>query len=162
MLRVTKLTDYGIIILAHFAAHRGHTYTARDIAKMAILPLPIVSKALKLLSKAGLLVSQRGTKGGYGLARSPEEITIAAIIRALEGPIAVMECTDSNRDCNLERSCPVRTNWHVINYAIQSAMGRITLAEMTQTLDQSHIGLNLPIPLSGSHSGMSKQSGKSL
>ena len=144
MLRVTKLADYGIVMLTHFATHRESTYNARDIANVVRLPLPVVSKVLKLLSKAGLLASQRGTKGGYGLARSPEEITIAAIIRALEGPIAVTECTDVNRDCGLELGCPVRTNWHLINQAIQSALEKITLAEMTQPLHQPLINLTLP------------------
>ncbi len=144
MLRVTKLADYGIVMLTHFARHRESTFNARDIANVAKLPLPVVSKVLKLLSKAGLLISQRGTKGGYGLARPPEEITIAAVIRALEGPIAMTECTDINRDCDLELGCPVRTNWHLINRAIQSALEKITLAEMTQPLHQPLINLTLP------------------
>jgi FeS assembly SUF system regulator len=145
MLRVTKLTDYGIVILTYFAAHRHNTYNARDISKMVLLPLPVVSKVLKLLSRAGLLVSKRGIKGGYDLAHSPEEITVTAIIQALEGPIAVMECTDANRDCDLETRCPVRTNWHLINHALQSAMGKITLAEMTQPMDQPLFTLSLPV-----------------
>jgi len=143
MLRVTTLTDYGIVILTYFANHHENTYNARDIAKRSALPLPVVSKVLKLLGKAGLLISQRGTRGGYSLALPPEEITIAAVIRALEGPIAVTECTDTNRDCSLEKRCPVRTNWHLINQAIQSAMGKITLAEMTQPMNQSHVALTV-------------------
>jgi FeS assembly SUF system regulator len=134
MLRVTKLADYGIVILTYLAAHRENTYNARDIAAVVNLPLPVVSKILKLLGKSGFLISQRGIKGGYGLARPPEEITVAAIIRAVEGPIAVMECTDTSRDCELQRGCPVRTNWHLINRTIQSALEQITLAEMTQPL----------------------------
>ena len=144
MLRVTKLADYGIVMLTYFATHRENTWNARDIAKVVRLPLPVVSKVLKLLSKAGLLASQRGTKGGYSLALQPEEITVAAIIRALEGPIAVTECTDMTRDCDLELRCPVRTNWHLINRAIQLALEKITLAEMTQPLHQPLINLKLP------------------
>jgi FeS assembly SUF system regulator len=134
MLRVTKLADYGIVLLTHFAAHPG-TYNARDMAKVVRLPLPVVSKVLKLLARTGLLVSQRGTKGGYALALPPQEITVAAIIRALEGPIAVTECTDAvHGDCGLQTGCPVRTNWHLINLAIHRALEGITLAEMTQPL----------------------------
>ena len=144
MLRVTKLADYGIVMLTFFATHPENTYNARDIANAAKLPLPVASKVLKLLSKAGLLTSQRGTKGGYGLAHPPEEINVAAIIRALEGPIAVTECSAMNRDCELETGCPVRTNWHMINYAIHSALEKITLAQMTQPLHQSLIKLTLP------------------
>ena len=144
MLRVTKLADYGIVMLTFFATHPESTYNARDIASNVNLPMPIASKVLKLLSKAGLLTSQRGTKGGYGLARPPQEITIAAIIRALEGPIAVTECSDLKGDCGLETGCPVRTNWHLINQAIHSALEKITLAQMTQPLHQSLVSLNLP------------------
>ena len=131
-------------MLTHFATHREGTYNARDIAGLVRLPLPVASKVLKLLSKAGLLTSQRGTKGGYGLARPPEEITVAAIIRALEGPIAMTECTDMNRDCDLQLGCPVRANWHLINQAIKSALEKITLAEMTQPLHRPLVNLTLP------------------
>jgi FeS assembly SUF system regulator len=144
MLRVTKLADYGIVMLAFFANHPESTYNARDIAKAVNLPLPVASKVLKLLSKAGLLSSQRGTKGGYGLARPPQEITVASIISALEGPIAVTECLDVGRDCDLERECPVKTNWHLINKAIHSALEKITLDQMKQPLHQSLVKLTLP------------------
>ncbi|HYK89815.1 MAG TPA: SUF system Fe-S cluster assembly regulator [Acidobacteriota bacterium] len=145
MLRVTKLADYGIVMLTYFAAHHGSTHAARDIAGVVRLPLPVVSKILKALARDGLLASQRGTKGGYTLARKPEEITVADIIRALEGPIAVTECTDSiNGDCELEVRCPVRTNWHLINRAIHQALERITLAEMTQPLHEPLVNLQMP------------------
>jgi len=135
MLRVTKLADYGIVILTHFASKGGASFNARDISQAARLPLPVVSKILKLLTKGGLLESRRGIKGGYGLARSPESITVAQIIRTLEGPIAVTECTDQvHGDCSLESGCPVRTNWHLINRAIYQALETITLAEMTRPL----------------------------
>jgi len=144
MLRVTRLADYGIVMLTHFAAHPEDTCNARDIANEARLPLPVASKVLKLLSKAGLLTSQRGTKGGYGLARPPDKITLAAVIEALEGPIAMTECTDRSRDCDLQSGCPVRGNWHLINRTIQTALENITLAEMTQPLQPPLIHLTLP------------------
>lgn len=144
MLRVTKLADYGIVMLTFFATHPETTYTARDIASSVQLPIPVVSKVLKLLSRSGLLISQRGTKGGYGLAHPPEKITVAAIIRALEGPIAVTECSDQHCDCALERGCPVKTNWHLINQAIHSTLEKITLAQMTQPLHPSLVTLTLP------------------
>jgi FeS assembly SUF system regulator len=148
MLRVTKLADYGIVILTYLAAHRQNTYNARDIAGLVNLPLPVVSKVLKLLGKSGLVISQRGIKGGYGLARPPEEITVAAIIRAVEGPIAVTEC-NTNRDCNLQTGCPVRTNWHLINRTIQSALERISLAEMTHPIARPLVSLTVPGSASG-------------
>ncbi len=140
MLRVTKLADYGIVMLTWFATNSGSTFNARDVATVVRLPLPVVSKILKLLARHGLLASQRGIKGGYGLAKSPREITVAEIIRALEGPIAVTECTDSlHGDCGLQTGCPVRTNWHLINRAIHDALEKITLAEMTQPLPQASV-----------------------
>jgi FeS assembly SUF system regulator len=142
MLRVTKLADYGIVMLTYFATNDGCTFNARDIAQAARLPLPVVSKVLKLLTRSGLLSSQRGIKGGYGLARRPQEITVAEIIRALEGPIAVTECSDQvHGDCGLELQCPVRTNWHLINRAIHEALEKITLAEMTHPLPQTLINV---------------------
>lgn len=131
MLRVTKTADYGIVVMTHLAT-TDRQLNARDVARGARLPLPMASKILKALSREGLLVSHRGTKGGYSLARRPERITVADIIRALEGPIAVTECTDRvHGDCDIERICPVRSNWHRINQAIRGALEQITLAEMS-------------------------------
>ncbi len=145
MLRVTKLADYGIVMLTYFATNDGSTYNARDIAEAARLPLPVVSKVLKLLTRGGLLSSQRGIKGGYGLARRPQDITVAEIIRALEGPIAVTECSDRlHGDCGLELRCPVRANWHLINRTIHEALEKITLAEMAQPLPQTLVNLGVP------------------
>lgn len=142
MLRVTKLADYGIVILTHLVRRGKATYNARDVATEVRLPLPVVSKILKLLARHGLLDSHRGIKGGYGLARRPEAISVAQIIRALEGPIAVTECTDRIRgDCGLETGCPVRTNWHLINQAIFHALETITLAEMTHPLGSTLVNL---------------------
>jgi len=135
MLRVTKLADYGIIILTHMVRRGSGTSNARDVAKQVRLPQPVVSKILKLLARDGLLESRRGINGGYGLALQPGEITIARIIRALEGPIAVTECTDVlHGDCGLETGCPVRSNWHMINRAIHQALDTITLADMNRPL----------------------------
>ncbi len=135
MLRVTKLADYGIVILTHLVRGGSTSSNARDIAREVRLPLPVVSKILKTLAQQGILDSRRGIKGGYRLARKPEEISVAQIIRALEGPIAVTECNDRLRGgCDLETGCSVRTNWHLINRALHQALETITLAEMTQPL----------------------------
>ncbi|NWG13922.1 MAG: SUF system Fe-S cluster assembly regulator [Acidobacteria bacterium] len=152
MLRVTKLADYAIVMLTCFASHGGATHNARDVAREARLPLPVVSKVLKRLTREGLLTSHRGIRGGYGLARQPHEITVADIIRALEGPIAVTECADKVKgDCGLETKCPVRANWHMINQAIHGALGKITLAEMARPLQQQYV--NISEPLSTGQSG---------
>jgi len=143
MLRVTKLADYGIVVMTFFAAHNAHeSSTARDVAGAVKLPLPVISKVLKMLARDGLLISLRGAKGGYSLARHPREISVAGIIRALEGPIAITECNDRVQgQCGLEPGCPVRANWNLINRAIHSALEKITLAEMTRPLHQPLVNL---------------------
>ncbi|HVT60090.1 MAG TPA: SUF system Fe-S cluster assembly regulator [Thermoanaerobaculia bacterium] len=134
MIRITKQTDYGIVLLTHMAVHAERQFNAPDLAAEAHLPLPMVSKILKLLAREGLLISHRGVKGGYGLARRPAAISMAEIIAALEGPVAITECIDEEGDCAHERLCPVRSNWHRINEAILNALSGITLAEMTNPL----------------------------
>src|SRR5512139_1183496 len=91
MIRMSKLTDYAILILAHLARASG-TLTAHELAGRSRVPLPTVSKLAKELSKAGLVISHRGRNGGYGLARPAEQISVAEIVEALEGPIALTEC----------------------------------------------------------------------
>lgn len=133
MLRISKLTDYGIVLLAHFASvdlgERDTTHTAREMAEATGLSLPVVSKMLKTLSAADLLRSQRGSKGGYALARSPEDVTVAEIIEALEGPIALMECSIPGH-CDQEQSCRVSAPWQRINRAIQGTLSSVSLAEL--------------------------------
>ena len=100
MLRIRRLTDYGIVLLAHLASDpRGATHNARELSAQTGLPLPVVSKILKHLTHSGVLVSQRGAKGGYGLARDARHITVAEIVSALEGPIALTECADGEGQC---------------------------------------------------------------
>jgi FeS assembly SUF system regulator len=130
MIRITKQTDYGIVLLTHLAVHPERQYNAPDLAAEAHLPLPMVSKILKLLAREGLLVSHRGVKGGYSLAQQPEAISMAEIIAALEGPIAITECISVEGDCFHEPLCPVRSNWRRINQAVRTALEGITLAEM--------------------------------
>jgi len=131
LLRISKLTDYGIVLLAHFAEQApGATRNAREMAEATALPFPVVSKMLKTLAGAALLQSQRGSKGGYSLARRPQEVSVAEIIEALEGRIALMDCTAGPGHCEQESSCPVRDPWQRINRAIQETLERVTLAEL--------------------------------
>jgi len=132
MLRITKQTDYGIVLLTTLAADQERLVTSPDLASETSLPQPMVAKILKLLARAGILESHRGVNGGYCLARSPEELSVAEVINALEGQIAITECTDDTPGlCSQETVCSVRSNWNRINLAIQDALDRISLAEMT-------------------------------
>ncbi len=131
MLRITKLTDYGIVLLVQLAnGEKGGTQNARRLAEATSLPLPVVSKILKSLAQGGLLTSQRGAKGGYALARRPEDVTVAEIIVALEGPIALMECSAGPGHCEQETGCPVRDPWQRINQAILETLKHVTLREL--------------------------------
>jgi FeS assembly SUF system regulator len=136
MIRITRLTDYGIMLLTYMAQDLALPMrTAPDLAAEAHLPLPTVSKILKVLARKGVLVAHRGVNGGFSLARRPEVIFIAEIITALEGPIALTECSaDAPGRCQLERLCPVRSNWQRINQAVRTALERLTLADMTRPL----------------------------
>ncbi len=132
MIRITRLTDYAIVLMSHLAAAPERVFAAPELAAEAHLPAPMVSKILKQLARAGLLTSHRGIHGGYALSRAAPEITVAEIITALEGPIAMTECSDTEPGvCSSEAFCPVSRNWRRISLAIRDALAGITLAEMS-------------------------------
>jgi FeS assembly SUF system regulator len=146
MIRLSRLTDYGIVLMSYMAEHRERAINAAELAAAAQLPLPTVGKLLRLLAREELLVSQRGVKGGYTLAHAPEKISVAAIIRALEGPIALTVCTTApSGECEYEPQCPVRRPWQRINGAVSAALERITLADMSSPPAQKHYAIN-PFP----------------
>ncbi len=132
MLRLTKQADYGLGLLAFVARKPGQTHTARELSARSSYPLPMVTKILKLLTRSGLLESRRGVKGGYSLARSPEAVTAADIIHALEGPIALTGCIAGEPgDCDKEPICPIQGHLRVLNDAIRATLQGVTLASMT-------------------------------
>lgn len=134
MIRMTRLTDYGIVLLTSIAQKEANAVLAsRDLAQGLGLPLPTVNKILKTLTRGGLLTSHRGAKGGYSLARRPEEITVLDVINVTEGPVAIAECTvEEPGNCEHEGSCVVGGAWHRINEAIREALRRISLADMAR------------------------------
>jgi FeS assembly SUF system regulator len=133
MLRISKLTDYAIVVSTHLGSVAG-AIAVSDLALATQIPQPTVSKVLKALARAGVVVSHRGAHGGYRLARPPVEITVAEIIGALEGPISVTECADDSPEhaCEHEPRCEVRANWQRINAAVQGALAGITLLDMAR------------------------------
>lgn len=136
MVKLGKLTDYGLLLLTCIARSSGESLrTARDLASETGLPLPTVSRLLQELLKSGLLHSHRGTKGGYALARKPAEISIVDVVAALEGPIALTECsTEVSGACDLEPSCPIKSNQRVINQAVRGVLETITIADLVQPM----------------------------
>ncbi len=136
MIRVGKLTDYGLVLMSQIARRpQTELNTARDLAQKCSLPLPTVSKILKVLLQSGLLASHRGIKGGYSLARAAELISLAEIISALEGPLALTECsTDISGLCDLEPSCPIKDNQRIINHVIRGALEKVMLSDLIRPM----------------------------
>ncbi len=135
MIRLSKLTDYGILLMTQIGRDPERPlHTARDLATETQIPLPTVSKILKALSNGGLLVSHRGVKGGYSLARAPQEISVGQIITVLEGPIGVTECGGAPGSCDMEPHCPVSANWRIISNALRLALENLTLPDLIYPL----------------------------
>jgi FeS assembly SUF system regulator len=130
MLRMSKLTDYGTMVLAQLAASDASWTTAHQLADATHLTQATVSKLLKALVRAGLVASSRGVQGGYALARPAAAISAAAILDALEGPVALTECSSSGGGCGLESYCRVGTAWQRINASIRKALESISLEDL--------------------------------
>lgn len=130
MLRVTKLTDYATVVLTALAAQAQGVLSAPELAERSGLEATTVSRVLKPLAQAGLVEGFRGAQGGYRLARSADRIRLIEIIEAMEGPLAVTECSVHDGHCGIERSCGVRGNWRRINDVIVQALEGVTLQEM--------------------------------
>ena len=133
MLRISKLTDYGTVLLAHLAAHETAVCSAADVANATGIALPTVSKLLKSLARAELVTSTRGANGGYQLARSPSDISAADVIDALEGPVSITECSSGDSLCEHEDVCSVGGAWQRINVAIRRALDDVSLNDLLRT-----------------------------
>ena len=130
MLRISKLTDYGTVLLAHLAANSDTVCSAADVAEATGIALPTVSKLFKALARSGLVVSTRGANGGYRLSRDPAEISAADVINALEGPVCITECSASDSQCEHEHVCSVGGAWQRVNAAIRRALDDISLKDL--------------------------------
>lgn len=137
MLKISKLTDYAIVVLERMARKAGDIHTAAGLAEACGIAAPTVSKILKCLAKAGILNSTRGVHGGYALARAPESTSVAAVIRAMEGPIALTDCEGEHGGCEQSSSCQARSGWDVINRAVRAALESVSLAEMARVEPQA-------------------------
>jgi len=130
MLRMGKLTDYATVILASLAQDPEGHRAAADLAQSTRLKLPTVSKVLKGLQRSGLVISSRGSQGGYRLARRPDQITATQILDVFEGPIAITECSGALSRCGIERQCRVGGAWQRVNSAIRRALDDVTLHQL--------------------------------
>ena len=131
MIRLTNLADYAVVLMSRMAMAPDTLHNATDLAKEGMVPPPTASKILNALGRAGLLTSQRGLKGGFQLAKSSAEITVADIIEAMDGPIALTHCIETAPgDCCHESICGMRPHWQLINQAVKGALSDISLAEI--------------------------------
>ncbi|WP_428490750.1 SUF system Fe-S cluster assembly regulator [Rhodopila sp.] len=130
MLRLSKLTDYAVVVLVRLSGI-GPVQTSPGIAAATGIPEPTVAKVLKALCTGDLVSSQRGAKGGYRLNRGLAAIPIADVIAAIDGPIALTACVEGSfSGCESKDICPMRGRWDPVNDAIREALNGITLADM--------------------------------
>jgi len=130
MLRISRLTDYATVLLAALAEEPGRVQTAASLAGHTHIAAPTVSKLLKQLQRAGLVTSTRGLHGGYQLARPAAQISAAAILDALEGPVALTDCSVGHGQCEIEETCRVGRVWQRLNLAIRRALYDVSLAQL--------------------------------
>lgn len=132
MIRLTNLADYAVVVMTAAARAPGRRFSAAEIAMQTGVPAPTAAKLAGLLSRAGLLASARGVAGGVQLGRAPAEISIADIVEAVDGPIAITQCLqgEGGHECALETGCAVRPHWPLINGRIREALADVTLADI--------------------------------
>lgn len=132
MLRISKLTDYAILVMVELTNSREEVLSAQALAERCGLEAPTVSKVLKLLGRSGLVRSFRGPTGGYQAGADPEQVSVATVISAIEGPIAMTECSVHEGLCTVEASCSARENWQKVSRAVAGALEQISLADMSR------------------------------
>ena len=133
MLKLGKLTDYATVLLAAMAAAPERLHAAQELAQRTSVAAPTVAKLMKQLQQGGLVSSTRGARGGYRLMRAPAQVTVADVIRALEGPIALTDCAVHGA-CALEAGCGAKAPFRLINAAITQALEAVTLANMATSM----------------------------
>ncbi|MDA7981254.1 MAG: SUF system Fe-S cluster assembly regulator [Alphaproteobacteria bacterium] len=138
MIRISRMTDYGIVLLGCLQQH--HPTSANTLVQTTGIPAPTTARLLRQLTQHKILSSQQGPNGGYQLAHPPENITIAQIINALEGPIALTACVDNSEiHCSTATLCPVNGWWNTVNNAVKNALESLTLADL-----QTHVNQFIP------------------
>lgn len=133
MLRITRLTDYATVILAHMASAPAQVCSAKSLSDNMKIGLPTVSKILKMLSARSIVLATRGAEGGYRLFQSPESVTLVDILAAMEGPVALTECAMAGHHCLQAHDCGVQGHWQRINEVVMTALRQVTLADLIQS-----------------------------
>ena len=169
MLRLNRMTDYAILLLASLASRPDEIVTSASLAHHTQLNQPTVAKLAKALVKAGVVIAERGVNGGYRLARPATAITAAEVIEAIEGPIALTACVDGVEDpCQTRHGCFLSGHWNAVNSSIREALEKVSLDSLcnpemmfpgvTSTLDNNHIGNQDGDNLGGAHASSQEMS----
>ena len=136
MLKISKLTDYGLLACVYLARKTGQIVSAREIAAFYHLPVPMITKVLKRLHAGGLIRSYRGVGGGYSFDGDPESTTLGHLIEALEGPWDLVECESTDMHgtavCSIRVACPSRRSMFGINSIIKGAFEQVTLSDLVR------------------------------
>jgi FeS assembly SUF system regulator len=136
MIKLSKMADYAVVILAEMSRRDGKLCTAGQLAGKTSLPEPTVAKVLKLLARGEIIISTRGAAGGYKLGQSPDQISVATIVTALDGPIALTACVDGSEECcSHSPRCPIKDQWAPVNNAMKAALESVSLAQMIGTIE---------------------------
>jgi len=130
MVRIGKLTDYAMLLMSQMAKEPNAILSATFLAETLHLNAPTVSKILKMLGEANLVCSVRGAEGGYHLAHPAQDITVADVVAAMEGKIAMTECCEKTNLCAIDAYCTMRENWQKINKMIQALLAKFTILDM--------------------------------
>ena len=132
-MKISKMTDYGVLVLNHLSRMGATRQSTEEIAAATSLALPTARKVLKLLVDAGLVQARRGARGGYWLTRSPDQIPLLAIVEAFEGKVQITECSSTDdHGCEITSSCSLSDNWGGINQVLVMVLSSITLAHIRQ------------------------------
>ena len=133
-MRLTHLADYAVVLMTAAARYpAGARLSATELAEDTGVPLPTAQKLMGQLAASGLLTSMRGASGGFALARAASEISLADIVEAVEGPIALTMCSDSNNhECALDKHCRVKPHIGIVGNAVRGALGAVRLTELAR------------------------------
>ena len=133
MIRLTNLADYAVVVMAAAAREPAAKLSAARVAELTLIPAPTVAKLMGTLARGGLLTATRGASGGFTLSRDPTGISVAEIVEAVDGPIALTSCVSGDvQDCAMEGHCAIRGHWAPINHAVRAALAAVSLADLVK------------------------------
>ena len=146
MLRITKMTDYAVLILANLALHDNKLLTAKEIASETHISLPTTQKILKKLNRKNLVISKQGASGGYSLDPETKKLSVTTLLEKLDGYLSITQCSSNDDQCEVEDFCNIGNAWQMINQRVQWALNDITLGDLIHpTRIEQFISTNIPV-----------------